>query len=559
MMWNAFLLSIAVLDAAAIRPEATGPVVAVVPPTTSQLDYSQEHLRGTAPHLSSDDFLHPMLHRRTLLTTSDPFWVPFTVSPFEATDFDEKSVEVFGNCDRNGFDAQYTSDSICEEVNQCNLGWTEAGEFVAFTFEVDEDDYDEDALIVDVTVRVASNSINPEIQLEIRNDLDDDEHWPVKSFGTPGQGFQKFEDITWSDVRLNMEATDHTLYVIFVDGKVNLCSVSVKPTLGRPTVKPTIDKPTRIIPFRAPALDFNDFNVANPTQELVCGDGLVDAQPTSDLICIHRDGSECNIGFTEPGEWVSYDFTSLESEDYYIWARIASEVPGKTIRLEVEERLDLGDEIQPTSFIFEAPGLGWKAFVDVGFQLYMGDGDYTLKVYFDTGDVNLCSVQVVFMAQWGVDDEHQIPVTYNALDYHEAIDSHPEHLGNCQVEGPVDSQFTQDNVCRATGPCHVGFTESGEILRYDFATHIDFANRDAPGPLVDISLRVSSFRPTKRFMIEVDGNRRIFNGPGKGFDDFEGVLWENVPLKHTWYHPLYVVFLDGGINLCLVRIHPAGE
>jgi hypothetical protein len=29
------------------------------------------------------------------------------------------------------------------------------------------------------------------------------------------------------------------------------------------------------------------------------------------------------------------------------------------------------------------------------------------------------------MAQWGVDDEYQIPVTYNALDYHEAIDSHP--------------------------------------------------------------------------------------------------------------------------------------
>jgi hypothetical protein len=172
----------------------------------------------------------------------------------------------------------------------------------------------------------------------------------------------------------------------------------------------------------------------------------------------------------------------------------------------------------------------------------MGDGDYTLKVYFETGEVNLCSVQVVFMAQWAVDDEHQIPVTYNALDYHEAIDSHPEHLGNCQVEGPVDSQFTQDNVCRATGPCHVGFTESGEILRYDFATHIDFANLDAPGPLVDIRLRVSSFRSTKRFMIEVDGNRRIFNGPGKGFDDFEGVLWENVQLKHTWYHPLYVIY-----------------
>jgi hypothetical protein len=560
-MLKAFLLSITLLDAAAIRLEETGPIFPSTS-TTSQLDNSHEHLRGTA-HLSStsDGLLH---HKRTLTTrnTSDPFQVPFTVSPFQATAFHETSQKIFGTCDRNGFDAQYTSDPICQTVDECNLGFTQAGEFVAFTFEVDEDDlvfdtYDyQDALMVDVTVRVASNNKNHKIQLELRNDLenddDDDKDWPAKSFSTPGKGYQEFEYITWSDVRLDMEATEHTLYVLFVDNNINLCSVSVKPA-------------TRVIPFRAPALDFNDFYEVDPTQEGVCGNGLVDAQPTSDLICIHRDGSECNIGFTEPGEWVSYYFTSLDSEDYYVWARIASEAPDKTIRLEVEERggwtySGFKDGNQPTSFTFEAPALGWQAFVDVGFPLYMGDGDYTLKVYFETGAVNLCSVQVVFMAQWAVDDEHQIPVTYNALKHHEAIDSHPNHLGNCQVEGPVDSQFTPDNVCRASGPCHVAFTQPGEILRYDFATHIDdFSNLDAPGPLVDIRLRVSSFSTNKRFMVEVDGNRRIFNGPGKGFDDFEGVLWENVPLKHTWYHPMYVVFLDGDINLCLVRIHPAGE
>lgn len=53
--------------------------------------------------------------------------LPFTESPFESDDHLEKGVEdVFGDCVREGYDAQITYDQKCQKIDLCHLGWTEA-------------------------------------------------------------------------------------------------------------------------------------------------------------------------------------------------------------------------------------------------------------------------------------------------------------------------------------------------------------------------------------------------------------------------------------------------
>jgi hypothetical protein len=475
--------------------------------------------------------------------------MPFTASPFEATTYFENGEQVLGDCDREGMDAQHNFDPICNLVDDCHLGWTESGEYFAFEFVVNEDDltwdwYNWEAVLwVDVTLRVASNNPNRRLQLEIRNDLDDSSgNWPTKTFQTPGSGWQTFQDISWSNVPLRMDASKHVLEVTFLDGSVNWCSVKV-------------NKP-RIAPFRAPALEFNDYHEVDSDRNGNCGNGLVDAQRNRDFICQYRDGSNCNVGWTRQGEWIAYDFSTVDSEDYDVWARIASRAPGKRVRLELETRgnpsFDPLEYVQ-SSYEYEAPGLGWQAFVDVGFHIYLGDGNYRFKVSFEDGFVNLCSVGVDFMAQWAV-GEFEYPIAFNALDYNLGIDSNENHQGNCPTETSVDSKISEDPECLATGPCHVAYTRRGEILRYDFSAPIDFSNREDPGPVVNVIFRVASTRSANRILVELDGNRRMFSTPGNGWDSFENIVWENVQLHHDFYHPLYVVFVDGQVNLCSVRI-----
>jgi len=490
------------------------------------------------------------------------FDLPFTASAFDATDHQEsRSNDVLGNCDRDGFDAQRTYDQTCQRVDLCHLGWTEPDEYLMYEFATDKNDFSwdpyewDEKLLVTVIVRVASYNANRMVQLQIGNDMDAKEDWPTQIFTTPGRGYQAFQDVTWYNVRLNKDANRHQLFVKFLDGNVNLCSVTVKIP--------------RIAPFRSPALDFDyylDRDHVRFYNSEVCGverEGLVDAQPTQDIICQKRDNSKCNIGWTFAGEYAYYDFEVLDSEDYRVWARIASERTDKTVRVELQVKENPRFDpltYEPSSYEFAAPGLGWQEFVDVGFNIYLESGfHYRLRVAFDDGAVNLCSAGVDFMVHWGV-GEYEIPITFNALNYDWALDSNPnEHRGNCPAEhqvANVDSKAAQDGTCLQSGPCYVAFTLPGEILRYDFSTAVNFSEpRQGPtGPMVDVILRIASFGANKHILVEVDGNRHVLEAPGKGWDEFEDVVWKNVQLRNTFYHQLYITMTTGYVNLCAITI-----
>ncbi|KAL3909815.1 MAG: hypothetical protein SGILL_007933 [Bacillariaceae sp.] len=503
----------------------------------------------------------PANHLRALHGTNT-FDIPFTASPFEASLHHESGPrDSYGNCVRPGFDAQRTQDQICQQTDLCHLGWTESEDFLMYEFAVTEDHFAwdwynwEEAIFVDVTVRVASANPNRRIQLQIGNDLDiQDDDWPSIVLDTPGRSFQSFEDVTWHNVRLPADISlHHRLYIHFLQGSVNMCSVTVKPS--------------RIAPFRAPATDFDfylDRDRVDYYDTQSCGtekQGTVDAQATSDILCQKRDGSSCNIGWTVMGEYMYADFDTVEPEDYVVWARVASERADKVVRVELQVRDDPDGHFndQQSSFEFNAPGLGWQEFVDVQFAIYLGEGHYRLRVVFDDGSVNLCSAGVDKMVHWST-GEYEIPITFNALEYDYVIDSNPEEVrGDCPepVAYPeTDASESHDATCLKSGPCFISFAEPGEVLRYDFSTvtRFDLPRHSLTGPVVTVVLRVASNNPSKRFTVELDGSRKTFTTPGKGWDVFEDIVWENIQLRNFFYHPLYVIFDDGNVNLCSVTV-----
>jgi hypothetical protein len=215
---------------------------------------------------------------------------------------------------------------------------------------------------------------------------------------------------------------------------------------------------------------------------------------------------------------------------------------------------------EQSSYEFHGPGLGWQQFVDYGFNIYLETGRYTLRVVFDGGSVNLCSAGVAFMAQWAI-GEYELPITYNALHFDDAMDADPNlYRGNCKLEtlfNGVDAKATAgvDDQCLKTGPCYLALTRPGEWVRYDFSTEVHFDEpRELPtGPVVSVTVRVAS-STKKRIILELDGNRKTVQTPGKGYTVFEDIRWENIQLRNTFYHPLYVVFKDGSVNMCSVKV-----
>ena len=433
------------------------------------------------------------------------------------------------------------------------------GEYVEYDFVVDHGDYSfdtynwEETVLVDVVVRVASNNPTKAVKLVIENDVDSDDKFPTKVLETPGKGWQRFEDVLWSGVTLNKNVIKHRLYVYFLTGNVNLCAVTVKVP--------------RLAPFRSPALDFDEYldRDANYYNGNACGTekkGMVDAQATSDTICNVRDGSKCNIGWTFFGEYAIYDFASLDSDDYRVWARVSSDRTDKKVRVELQNRIYNPNfdplSYEQSSYEFQAPGLGWQEFVDVGFNIYLESGLYRLRVVFPDGQVNFCSAGVEYMAQWSV-GEYEIPITFDPLDFRDASDSDLIVQGNCNVrtiENGVDAKTSNDEECLEAGPCYIAFTEPGEFVRYDFQTDVKFdePRQGLTGPVVTIIARVASRSSTKKITLEVDGSRKTFHSPGKGYESFENIMWENVQLRNTFYHPLYVVFDDGRVNLCSIKV-----
>jgi len=143
-----------------------------------------------------------------------------------------------------------------------------------------------------------------------------------------------------------------------------------------------------------------------------------------------------------------------------------------------------------------------------------------------------------------------VPFDIGAVEYTDFYDTTETHSGNCGT-GPVDSKFINDQICNARGAeCTVGWTKRDEWLRYDFTM--------AEAGMVDITIRISSFKDSKKVAIEVDGDEVArFNSPGLGFNNYDDRTVEGVSLG-AGNHQLFVRFLTSQTNFCSLSITTSG-
>lgn len=134
----------------------------------------------------------------------------------------------------------------------------------------------------------------------------------------------------------------------------------------------------KLLPGVIEAEDYVAFYDLSPTdQGSGCGNGdAVDKELTSDAT-----GGECNVGWTEAGEWLEYAIYSETERSYSIMSRVASAASGQVFHLE----LDGVDVSGPLT----APSYGWQEYEGITVDsVLVPSGNHTLRVVFDTGNVN---------------------------------------------------------------------------------------------------------------------------------------------------------------------------
>ncbi len=93
-------------------------------------------------------------------------------------------------------------------------------------------------------------------------------------------------------------------------------------------------------------------------------------------------GGGCNVGWTEGGEWLEYDIAAAETGVFDITLRLASELQGRSCRVEIDG-VDVSGSVV-------APALGWQTYEDrVVENVTITQGEHVVRVTMETGLLNI--------------------------------------------------------------------------------------------------------------------------------------------------------------------------
>lgn len=265
--------------------------------------------------------------------------------------------------------------------------------------------------------------------------------------------------------------------------------------------------------------DYYDLTPGN-SGDAACGLTMVDAEFTEDA-----EGT-CNIGWTEPGEWVQYYANNASGGAFWLSLRVAT---NKTQRM-IEVRV--GEQVQS----FEIPRKGWQVYTDIVFPVQLPPGGSPVRVIFSNGGVNLNYLDFVEPAThpstvW------PLPARVEAEHFINSSDSNGENLGDaiCNT-GAVDSQLTSD----LDGVCDIGWTTAGEWTEYLVSSRIaaDY----------DLVLRAASGKTNRKIRVEIDGvSVGDFVVPRLGWQTFSDV---KVPISLSkGQHRIRIVYVTGATDL----------
>jgi len=104
------------------------------------------------------------------------------------------------------------------------------------------------------------------------------------------------------------------------------------------------------------------------------GDGV-------DMIDVENESGTCAVGYAMSGEWLEYDVQATETGFYKVDLRVAGEEPDHWFHVELDG-LDVTGKVN-------VPTNGWVNYETVSVDnIYITEGQHTLRVFFDTGAVN---------------------------------------------------------------------------------------------------------------------------------------------------------------------------
>jgi len=165
-----------------------------------------------------------------------------------------------------------------------------------------------------------------------------------------------------------------------------------------------------------------------------------------DIEITNDEGGGYNVGWIEPGEWLSYANLNIPSSGRYaLRMRVASENGGS-----VSVDLNAGSTVLAELNI-PATG-GFQSWQTIEREVELNAGNHQLGVYASSGGWNFNWIELEPLA-----------ITFEAEDYTNASDNTPGNIGGAYRDGDVDIEPTSD----AGGGYNVGWIEPGEWLAYD--------------------------------------------------------------------------------------------
>lgn len=269
--------------------------------------------------------------------------------------------------------------------------------------------------------------------------------------------------------------------------------------------------------------DYSPINFGSPE----CGRSGVDAELTAD-----SDGY-CNLGWVQAGEWTEYKIIVPEAGDYEFVFRASTRFADTHFHLEV-------DGVNVSGKIGVPQGQ-WANYNDLVAKVNLAEGPHTLRVVYDTGNMNLNYIDIREAAATPPPVDPNQPVLLPALIEAEAYSGYFDRtIGNqgqasCGTDD-VDLQITADT----SGVCNIGWVEAGEWTDYEILV-------PASGNY-DVNLRITTAWANVRVHLEVDGVNvsGAINVPRGSWTVFQNIS-STVNLSEG-QHTLRVVYDTGRIN-----------
>ena len=361
------------------------------------------------------------------------------------------------NYRKDNVDIQTTSD----EGGGFNVGWTVQGEWLAY-----------DNLIIPssgdyiVSVRVAS-ALGGGLSVDLNAGS-----IALGQFDIPNTGdWQRW--ITVSK-KVHIEAGTYSLGVWAVTGGWNLNWIEVKPVT---TISNTV--------FQAEDYTtYSDTSSGNFGGEHRFDD--VDIQKTNDT------GGGYNVGWTESGEWLSYNDLHIPTTGKYtVSARVASP-GGGTLSVD----LNAGN-IALGRFDIPATG-GWQNWVTISKTVQINEGNYNLGIWANTGGWNLNWIQVKSNTNDNTD-----PIVSNPGG--ELGDITPLFDENTTIEDPIQFDRGDALVTRFSDRARDRHAKENHFQAYDHYLSFYWEERTAAIEIVDyVAKGGSSIRMNVKTLSKLD-------------------------------------------------------